>query len=70
MAEFVQQLAQTETVTQQDELVLELRALFPSSRQVLDRGHPLLMCRFRLPGEGMQMTDERCEHLQCPRIRT
>ena len=64
MIDFVNEGAEPETVAQQDELVLVLRALPTDSRQELDRLGPLGVGELRLAGKRVEVGDERGDELE------
>ena len=70
MVDLVHQCTESQTVAQQHKLVLELRALFASLRQVLDSCRPFCVSRSDLTRESVQVIHEPREDLECARIRT
>lgn len=67
MLQLIHQNTEPQTITQQDKLVLELRALLPRARQELDRFVPLCMRELRLAGKGVQVVNQGGEYLQVTR---
>lgn len=67
MLQLIHQNTEPQTITQQDKLVLELRALLPRARQELDRFVPLGMRELGLASEGVEVVHEGGKNLEVAR---
>ena len=69
MVQLVNERAEAQAITKEDELVLVRRALLARTREVLDRARPLCVARPRLARERVQVVHERREDLERPLVR-
>lgn len=67
MLQLIHQNTEPQTITQQDKLVLELRALLPRARQELNRFVPLCMRELGLASEGVEVINQGGEDLEVAR---